>query len=172
MTTVNMLTFMFFVRLPRSAIRVPRLLADFYCEGKDMNRLLGVGGFNNNIFDLVNRQCDFVNIQKAGTIHEYDKIIEDVAPTPGILCIYHSHVLNQFSNLERKEFQQWIESLGKKRDFFYLSVEAGRAQIHPVNSDDIIIVLHNYKQGRATKKILGRTDGHCTWIEWFTDKLI
>lgn len=107
-----------------------------------------------------------IEFQKASTNQEFKAIIDQI-PEHENLIIYHTHVLYQFTQEERRDFRKMLDEIGQKRDLYYLAVEANSI----FDKEDYFgkgakIELTAFQAGEKNSKILASTNGHGTWIKW------
>jgi hypothetical protein len=74
-------------------------------------------------------------------------------------CICHSHVLNQFSEMERSRFDALLASLAKDRDIYELSAEW-------IGTEWTEFSLSHFRAGSKSKTLLALVDDHGEWIRW------
>ncbi|MCA1009128.1 DUF2332 domain-containing protein [Halobacillus halophilus] len=72
------------------------------------------------------------------------------------LCIFHTHVANQFSPLMKKKLLYKIQDIGRRRDVFHIYNNMDDQKLH------VDAVINQEEQ----KHTIGRTDGHGRWFEW------
>ncbi|ASF39361.1 hypothetical protein CEH05_09580 [Halobacillus halophilus] len=83
-------------------------------------------------------------------------------PANETLCIFHTHVANQFSPSMKKDLLNKIRQIGKRRNVFHIYNNMDDQKLHV----DAVI---NQKEQRHT---IGRTDGHGRWFEWQPPRII
>ncbi|MFC0300281.1 DUF2332 domain-containing protein [Virgibacillus soli] len=80
-----------------------------------------------------------------------DKISEDA-----IVCVFHTHVANQFPEALKNRLLENIRFIGKRRDIFHVYNNMWDTKLH---IDSIV-------DKKEHKKIVGTTDGHGRWFTW------
>ncbi|MFC4775283.1 DUF2332 domain-containing protein [Paenibacillus sp. GCM10023252] len=73
-----------------------------------------------------------------------------------VLCIFHTHVANQFSVEDKMKLIHVISGIGHKRDLFHLYNNIWDRALH----------LDYYLDGQEHSLVLAETDGHARWFEW------
>ena len=87
------------------------------------------------------------------------KLIGDVAatvPEDAVLCIFHTHVANQFSADAKRELTARLDELARKRDFYHLYN----------NMNDLELHLDAYADGTLAPLTIAETEGHGRWFAW------
>lgn len=87
------------------------------------------------------------------------KLLTDIIsriPQESIVCIFHTHVANQFSAEDKKELIARIQQLGEQRNVFHLYNNMWDSHLH----------LDFYLDGKEHKLTLAETDGHGRWFRW------
>ncbi|MBM7563587.1 DUF2332 domain-containing protein [Paenibacillus sacheonensis] len=77
-------------------------------------------------------------------------------PAKAALCIFHTHVANQFSAEAKQEWNERLQALGKQRDFYHLYN----------NMDDMNLHLDAYRDGRLHPLTIAETESHGRWFTW------
>ncbi|MFH1302890.1 MAG: DUF2332 domain-containing protein [Planctomycetota bacterium] len=77
-------------------------------------------------------------------------------PADSLLCVYHTHVANQISQVEREEFLESIIQLGQQRDLIHLFN----------NLHDAKLRLQIFRDGQLIEMPVANTDSHGRWLEW------
>lgn len=77
-------------------------------------------------------------------------------PSDSTLCIFHTHVANQFSKETKQELLKHVQQIGRNRDVFHLYNNIWDRYLHL----DYVIDGHSYSE------ILAETDGHGEWFKW------
>lgn len=77
-------------------------------------------------------------------------------PEDSVVCVFHTHVANQFSDADKSELIERIEKLGGTRDVFHLYNNMWDSNLH----------LDYYLDGKVHELTLAETDGHGRWFEW------
>ena len=76
------------------------------------------------------------------------------------LCVYHTFVVNQFSQDERDQLAALLAAASRQRTIYRVSIEWLRTD-HPQ------LELHIYRDGvEAEHRLLARCEGHGRWLEW------
>ncbi|NRB51855.1 MAG: DUF2332 domain-containing protein [Saprospiraceae bacterium] len=107
-----------------------------------------------------------ISILAGSKIDDFRTVIDRI-PREESLLVYHTHVLYQFSPMERLAFRHMMDEIGASRNFLYLAVEGHSIfdNLLPL-AKGIQMILTTYQQGIKTVEHLGTTDGHATWIRW------
>ncbi|WP_132306838.1 DUF2332 domain-containing protein [Paenibacillus sp. BK033] len=87
------------------------------------------------------------------------ELLPDIIPTlanDSTLCIFHTHVANQFPAATKTKLIQFIQVLGQQRDVFHLYNNMWDMDLH----------LDFYGNGEEKKLTLAETDGHGRWFKW------
>jgi hypothetical protein len=77
-------------------------------------------------------------------------------PQDTTICIFHTHVANQFSKDDKRELIERIQKLGEKRDVFHIYNNMWDMHLH----------LDYYMDGELHQLTLAETDGHARWFTW------
>ncbi len=85
--------------------------------------------------------------------------ILSAVPQDAALCVFHTHVLNQFSAEARGRFAALLEAHARTRDIYRLSAEWLRGK-HPQ------LELTVWRGGQAQQRLLAHCHHHGQWIEW------
>lgn len=72
------------------------------------------------------------------------------------LCVFHTHVANQFSSQDKAALEAYIQKLGGERDVFHMYNNMSDTNLH----------LDAYIDGKAHRSTLAQTDGHGRWFRW------
>lgn len=72
------------------------------------------------------------------------------------ICIFHTHVANQFSHEDKLRLLEKIQSISERRDVFHLYNNMFDGELH---LDSII-------NGKKQMRTIGNTEGHGKWFEW------
>ena len=78
------------------------------------------------------------------------------APGHSALCIFHTHVANQFSKDAKLALLKTIQKLGQTRDVFHLYNNMFDSKLH----------LDYYINGKEHSETIAETDGHARWFRW------
>ncbi|WP_318652385.1 DUF2332 domain-containing protein [Paenibacillus lycopersici] len=87
------------------------------------------------------------------------ELIADVAaeaPAEATLCIFHTHVANQFTAEAKQALRARLRELGRKRDYYHLYN----------NMDDLDLHLDAYLDGELHPTKIAETEGHGRWFRW------
>lgn len=82
------------------------------------------------------------------------------APPDAVLCIYHSHTVNQFSPQEREDLSSLIRQSTTGRDVFQLSLE----WLDPTHQTKLELISD--ASGARQQELLAYCGGHGHWLEW------
>lgn len=91
-------------------------------------------------------------------------LLEEISreiPEKNALCIFHTHVANQFSKEMKFDLLEKIEKLGHKRDIIHVYNNIWDEALH----------LDYWIDSESTKLTLGDTEGHGRWFEWNLSEL-
>ncbi len=80
-------------------------------------------------------------------------------PAETALCLYHTHVIYQFTPADRERLVALIAADATQRDLYYVACE-GVGREHPR------LELTTFRGGAASTTLLATTTGHANWIEW------
>jgi hypothetical protein len=89
------------------------------------------------------------------------EVIAEIPPD-ATLCLYHTHVIYQFSPAERQQLLSLIASYGQYRDLYHISCEI-------LGTDEARLELTAYTGGIFDTTLLALTEGHAHKIEWKVD---
>ena len=85
-----------------------------------------------------------------------DEISHEV-PGDAVLCVYHTHVANQFHPREKKdELLQIVDGVAQRREICHIYN----------NMMDGFLHLDMLGVSRPSRQIIAKTDGHARWFEW------
>lgn len=73
-----------------------------------------------------------------------------------LICVYHTHVANQFSKEQKNELLQKVEDIGQTRDIVHIYN----------NMWDLDLYIDLYVDGEKKRAIVGVVDGHGKWFTW------
>ena len=82
-------------------------------------------------------------------------------PKDEILCVFHTHTVNQFPQEAREHLSSLLAEQAKQRDLFRVSIEWGRGRRYPQ------LELVSFEHGLSKEKLLAHCDAHGEWLEWF-----
>lgn len=107
-----------------------------------------------------------IELIQASNSQDFRRVIDQISQQEELL-IYHTHVLYQFTQSERKTFRAMINNIGTERNFTYLAVEGSLVfDRQDYGQEGIKIELTTFQDGAKTTQIIGETDGHANWIRW------
>jgi hypothetical protein len=78
------------------------------------------------------------------------------APQEAVLCVYHTHVGNQFAQEEQTRLFQAVVRLAERRGICHLYNNMGDGLLH------LDVLGMDY----PSREIIAGTDGHARWFEW------
>jgi hypothetical protein len=78
------------------------------------------------------------------------------APEEAMLCVYHTHVANQFSPEEKARLVQIVDRIAERRGICHLYNNMGDGLLH----------LDVLGADQPSREVIARTDGHARWFEW------
>lgn len=112
------------------------------------------------------RRTLFKQAAKAVQKHELDlregngiEMLPEIAreiSNDSMICVFHTHVANQFSNDMKYQLETTIKQIGEQRDI---------AHIYN-NMWDLDLHLDCILEGRSYERTVGKTDGHGRWFTW------
>jgi hypothetical protein len=102
---------------------------------------------------------------KAEMIVDFEQVILKVERSQ-TLIIYATHVLYQFTQVQRDEFYAMLERIGQTRDFYFLSVESLKSLLDKYHSKETVIELTSFKSKQKTVRFVAETNAHGNWIRW------
>lgn len=73
-----------------------------------------------------------------------------------VLCIYHTHVANQFSMNDKSKLLQTIRQIGQQRDVCHIYNNIWDRHLH----------LDTYIDGVSQETMIADIDGHGRWFRW------
>lgn len=114
---------------------------------------------------LKDRDLNKITFIKGSSIDDFKKVILNVNKNHNLI-IYTTHVLYQFTDDLLKKFFDMIESIGKTRDLYYLSVEGTKLFKEKYSSNTTVIELSTFKNGKKVSEFIGETNGHGNWVKW------
>jgi hypothetical protein len=106
-----------------------------------------------------------IQLIEGSTIADFKKIIGAVDPGE-IMIICATHVLYQFHEKFLLEFYDFLDAIGQKRDFYFLSAEATDAIRLKYGVNNTAVVLTTYKNKLKQETLIAETNGHGNWIKW------
>lgn len=86
-------------------------------------------------------------------------LLPDIAksiPRDAVICVFHTHVANQFTQQVKARLFDEISTIGEERDIFHLYNNMWDRHLH----------LDYHIDGRAYSHTVGETDGHGRWFSW------
>ena len=102
---------------------------------------------------------------QADMIVDFEQVILKVERSQ-TLIIYATHVLYQFTQVQKDEFYAMLDRIGQVRDFHFLSVEGMVSLLEKYHSKETVIELTSYKNQQKTVRFVAETNGHGNWIRW------
>ncbi|WP_456275244.1 DUF2332 domain-containing protein [Bacillus sp. AK128] len=100
-----------------------------------------------------------VNLIEGDGIDLLSKIAAEI-PSEYTICIFHTHVANQFSVESKHKLLQTIKEIGSSREVFHLYNNIWDQRLHL----DYIVDQIEYEN------IIGNTEGHGRWFTWELSK--
>ncbi len=85
--------------------------------------------------------------------------ILNAVPQGTALCVFHTHVLNQFSAEARDRFATLLEAHAATRDLYWLSAEW-------LSGEHLQLTLTTWPQGQIQQRQLAACHHHGQWLEW------
>ena len=111
------------------------------------------------------QELERIKFVQADGVMDFEREIQQ-ANKDHTLIVYATHVLYQFTDVQKKEFYAMLERVGKTRDFYFLSVEGIKELLEKYNSKETVIELTHFKNKKKAVSFLGETNGHGNWIRW------
>ncbi|MCE2962830.1 MAG: DUF2332 domain-containing protein [Chitinophagales bacterium] len=121
--------------------------------------------FNSMEKALELRQNGGIEMLQASTVPQFEEIINEQLNNE-TLIIYSTHTLYQFSQENRQDFFNMLDSIGRKRDFYFLSVESTKYLQEKYDSSQTVIELTSYTNRQKNEQFIAETNGHGNWILW------
>ncbi|WNQ14323.1 DUF2332 domain-containing protein [Paenibacillus aurantius] len=81
-------------------------------------------------------------------------------PDDAVLCVFHTHVANQFSAGDKAELREHLRMIGKRRSLVHLYNNMEDGRLH----------LDYYLDGKEYRNIMAETDGHGRWFHWLLEE--
>jgi len=73
-----------------------------------------------------------------------------------VVCLFHTHVANQFSQDQKNNLLQKVENIGQKRNIVHIYN----------NMWDLKLYIDSYIDGEQKRSVVGAVDGHGKWFTW------
>jgi hypothetical protein len=86
-----------------------------------------------------------------------------VVPDDAVICVFHTHTINQFSLAERERLSTLLTELAATKERFF------RVSIEGIGSPYPRLELTIWQDGHAASWVLAYCDSHGRWIEWLSD---
>ena len=106
-----------------------------------------------------------IKLVAGRSIADFRKVVDAVDPGD-ILIIYATHVLYQFNDKLLFEFNNFLDSIGENRDYYFLSAEATQAVQLKYGIANTAVVVTTYKNKQKQETLIAETNGHGNWIKW------
>lgn len=103
----------------------------------------------------LNFKKDPVSLIEGDGVMLLSDIVEHT-PKDSVLCIFHTHVANQFPENLKYKLLESIKLIGSKRDVFHLYNNMWDRKLH----------LDSFINGIEYHKTVGETEGHGRWFKW------
>jgi hypothetical protein len=84
------------------------------------------------------------------------------APHEAMVCVFHCHTLNQFSEEQRGNFRSLLAESSRKRPVVQLSAEW-------ILTPSPELKLDCWNEGECKSELLANVDHHGRWIEWLAE---
>lgn len=87
------------------------------------------------------------------------KLLPDLSktiPPSSVICVFHTHVANQFSVAQKHQLLNEIKSIGQSRDIFHFYNNMWDGNLH----------LDYYIQGKEHRHTVGQANSHGKWFTW------
>jgi hypothetical protein len=78
------------------------------------------------------------------------------APEEAVLCVYHTHVANQFPREKKELLFKIVDGIADRREICHLYN----------NMQDSLLRLDILGVDQPSREIVAKTDGHARWFEW------
>ena len=98
---------------------------------------------------------DPAKVVRGDGVEMLPEIVKSV-PSETAICVYHTHVANQFSQETREMLLEQIAVLGKDHEVYHLYNNMGDPFLH----------LDSFGGDEESQEVLAKTDGHARWFEW------
>jgi len=98
---------------------------------------------------------DKVDWIEGDGIELLENIVKDI-PDDEILCVFHTHVANQFSEASKEKLLQHIETIGAERPIYHIYNNIWDRNLH---------IDYVSPQGKKSH-IVGTTESHGRWFTW------
>lgn len=95
----------------------------------------------------------------AGDALELLPAVIAAAPAETLLCLYHTHVIYQFTPAERQQLREQIAGAGAGRDLYYIAVEG-------VGTADPRLTMQLFRAGQLEEGLLAVCHHHGRWLQW------
>ena len=106
-----------------------------------------------------------VNLERGRSVEDFRRILQaQEKDLP--LVVYHTHVLYQFDEEQRRMFWRMLDELGRLRNLYYLAAEAARILPGGEVYKGVLVQLTSYLDGKKERRQVALTDGHAHWIRW------
>jgi hypothetical protein len=76
-----------------------------------------------------------------------------------LLCVYHTHVIYQFTPEQRELLRQQIAVIGAQRDLCYFATEG-------IGTANPRLELQVFRNGQADQRLLAHCHHHGRWLQW------
>lgn len=88
----------------------------------------------------------------------------DAVPEQSMLCLYHTFVVNQFSEEGRARLRRMIEQYGARRDLACIAISG-------VGATDPQIAWLSFSGGAREERLLATCSGHGHWLAWHPEAI-
>ncbi|GAK00764.1 LOW QUALITY PROTEIN: hypothetical protein JCM19055_3878 [Geomicrobium sp. JCM 19055] len=110
--------------------------------------------------ELFEQAARVVQSQKAQLIEadgvSYLSSLVEKCPSHSTVCVFHTHVANQFNESLKQQLEETVNDLGATRNLFHVYN----------NMRDSKLRIDSYIDGTKETHVIGETDGHGRWFEW------
>lgn len=96
-----------------------------------------------------------LDLREGNGIAMLPDIVKEI-PSDSTICVFHTHVANQFSTDMKYELEGVISQIGKERKIFHLYNNMWDLELH----------LDCILGDKLYERTIGKTDGHGGWFEW------
>lgn len=100
------------------------------------------------------QRCE-LDLREGNGIDMLSQITQEIS-TDSTICVFHTHVANQFTTEMKHQLEAVIKQVGEVRDIFHIYNNMWDSYLH----------LDYVLAGRLYKRTVGETDGHGRWFKW------
>jgi hypothetical protein len=100
-------------------------------------------------------RADPPRLLQGDAVHVLEELSQEV-PKEAVLCVYHTHVANQFSSEKKETLFKIVDRMANQRPICHLYN----------NMQDGFLHLDILGVNQPTRETIAKTDGHARWFEW------